>query len=119
MRLFYSPGTSSLFPHIVLHEAGLAFEGIRVDEHTKIMANGEDYRTINPLGFVPALQLDAQERAPQVSSHDGRGVDLGAIAALRGVPRLPLANLVSARLDGKAGGSPLRKSVLQPAGLEA
>jgi glutathione S-transferase len=58
MRLFYSPGTSSLFPHIVLHEAGLAFEGIRVDEHTKIMANGEDYRTINPLGFVPALQLD-------------------------------------------------------------
>ena len=58
MKLYYTPGTSSLFPHIVLHEAGLAFEKIKVDEHTKLMDNGRDYRTVNALGFVPALGLD-------------------------------------------------------------
>jgi glutathione S-transferase len=58
MRLFYTPATSSLFPHIVLNEAGLTFEKTKVDEHTKLMETGEDYRTINPLGFVPALRLD-------------------------------------------------------------
>ena len=34
MRLFYTLGTSSLFPHIVLHESGLLFETTKVDEHT-------------------------------------------------------------------------------------
>ena len=58
MKLFYSPSTSSLLPHIVLNESALAFEKIRVDEHTKVMENGGDYRTVNPLGYVPALQLD-------------------------------------------------------------
>jgi glutathione S-transferase len=58
MKLYYTPGTSSLFPHIVLHEAGLAFEKIKVDEHTKLMDNGADYRTVNSLGYVPALELD-------------------------------------------------------------
>jgi glutathione S-transferase len=58
MRLFYTPGTSSLFPHIILKEAELPFAKTRVDEHTKLMDDGKDYRTINPLGFVPALELD-------------------------------------------------------------
>jgi glutathione S-transferase len=58
MKLYHTPGTSSLFPHIVLHEADLTFERTRVDEHTKVMDNDGDYRTVNPLGFVPALELD-------------------------------------------------------------
>ena len=58
MKFFYSPGTSSLLPHIVLSESGLVFEATKVDEHTKAMDKGGDYRTINPLGYVPALQLD-------------------------------------------------------------
>jgi glutathione S-transferase len=58
MKLFYTPGTSSLFPHIVLYEADLSFEKVKVDEQTKLTDNGADYRAINPLGFVPALQLD-------------------------------------------------------------
>jgi glutathione S-transferase len=58
MRLFYTRGTSSLFPHIVLNEAGLAFDRIKVDEHSKVTESGGDYRTINPLGYVPALELD-------------------------------------------------------------
>src|ERR1700675_3446217 len=58
MNLYYAPGSSSLTPHIVLLEAGLPFKGIKVDEHTKFIEGGGDYRAINPLGFVPALHLD-------------------------------------------------------------
>jgi glutathione S-transferase len=58
MKLFYAPGSSSLLPHIVLHEAGLPFEAIKVDEHTKVIETGGDYRQVNPLGYVPALVLD-------------------------------------------------------------
>jgi len=58
MKLYYLPGASSLFPHIVLVEAGLAFDAVKVDEHTKIFDGGGDYRSINPLGYVPALQLE-------------------------------------------------------------
>jgi glutathione S-transferase len=58
MKLFYAPGSSSLLPHIVLHEAALRFVAIPVDEHTKAIEGGGDYRKINPLGYVPALRLD-------------------------------------------------------------
>jgi len=58
MKLYYAVGSSSLTPHIVLLEAGLRFEGVKVDEDTKVIEGGGDYRTINPLGFVPALCLD-------------------------------------------------------------
>src|SRR5437868_13731396 len=58
MKLFYAPGSSSLLPHIVLLEAGLAFTAIQIDEHTKAIESGGDYRTVNPLGYVPALLLD-------------------------------------------------------------
>ena len=58
MKFFYSPGTSSQLVHIVLRESALVFESIRVDEQTKAMGKGGDYRTINPLGYVPAVQLD-------------------------------------------------------------
>jgi glutathione S-transferase len=58
MKLFYATGSSSLFPHIVLNEAGLSFEPIKIDEHTKEIAGGGNYRSINPLGTVPALVLE-------------------------------------------------------------
>jgi glutathione S-transferase len=58
MKLFYAPGSSSLLPHIVLHEAELLFEPIKIDEHTKVISGGGDYRSVNPLGYVPALVLD-------------------------------------------------------------
>lgn len=58
MKLYYLPGASSLFPHIVLVEAGLAFDAVKVDEHTKTIEGVGDYRSINPLGYVPALQLE-------------------------------------------------------------
>ena len=58
MKLYYLPGASSLFPHIVLVEAGLLFDVVRVDVHTKAIDDGGDYRSINALGYVPALQLE-------------------------------------------------------------
>jgi glutathione S-transferase len=57
MKLYCIPGASSLFPHIILREAGLEFELIKVDEHTKLTEHGKDYREVNALGFVPALVL--------------------------------------------------------------
>ena len=58
MKLYFSPGACSLSPHIVLLEAGLAFTSERVDLGTKLTAGGADFRSINPNGYVPALELD-------------------------------------------------------------
>jgi glutathione S-transferase len=58
MKLYYSPGVCSLSPHIALREAGLAFELVKVDYETKKLPGGGDYRRLNPLGYVPLLELD-------------------------------------------------------------
>lgn len=58
MKLYFSPGACSLSPHIVLREAGLAFDMEKVDLRSKQTASGADYLRINPKGAVPALQLD-------------------------------------------------------------
>lgn len=82
MKLYYSPGASSLFPHIVLVEAGLPFDAIKTDEHAKLMEGGRDYRTISPLGYVPALQLD-----------DGTVLTESAAIAQYVADRVPARNL--------------------------
>jgi glutathione S-transferase len=58
MKLYYSPGACSLSPHIALREAGLAFEAVLASTKTHKLADGSDYYGINPLGYVPMLELD-------------------------------------------------------------
>lgn len=58
MKLYYSPGACSLSPHITLHEAGMTFEHIAAPTKTHKLPDGTDYYSINPLGYVPLLELD-------------------------------------------------------------
>jgi glutathione S-transferase len=58
MKLYYSPGACSFAPHIALHEAGVPAEAVKVDLRTHKTADGTDYYTINPKGYVPFVVLD-------------------------------------------------------------
>jgi glutathione S-transferase len=58
MKLYYSPGACSLSPHIVAEEAGIPIELEKVDLAKHKTEGGQDYLTVNPKGYVPALRLD-------------------------------------------------------------
>jgi glutathione S-transferase len=58
VKLYYSPGACSLSPHIALREAGLAFEPVLASTKSHKLQDGTDYYGINPLGYVPMLELD-------------------------------------------------------------
>lgn len=58
MKLYYSPGACSLSPHIVACEAELPLELIKVDLKNKLTETNEDFRQLNPNGYVPLLLLD-------------------------------------------------------------
>lgn len=62
MKLYYSPGACSLSPHIALHEAGLAYTPVLASTKSHKLQDGTDFYTINPLGYVPVLELDNGER---------------------------------------------------------
>jgi glutathione S-transferase len=61
MKLFITPGTCSLSPHIVLHELGIPFELEPVTRDKKLMSGGNYLAEVNPKGPVPALKLDSGE----------------------------------------------------------
>jgi len=58
MKLYYSPGTCALSPHIVAREAGLPITLVRVDLKGKKTVTGDDYHAISGKGYVPLLELD-------------------------------------------------------------
>jgi glutathione S-transferase len=58
MILYYSPGSCSLSPHIVLREAGMTFTLDKVNIATHVIDGGADYFGVNPKGYVPVIELD-------------------------------------------------------------
>lgn len=52
------PGACSLSPHIVLREAGLPVDLVKVDLAAKKTEDGGDFLAVNPKGQVPTLALD-------------------------------------------------------------
>ena len=62
MKLYFSPGSCSLSPHIVLREAGHTFDLEQVNNQEKKTKSGTDDWSINGKGQVPVLELDNGER---------------------------------------------------------
>jgi len=61
MKLYYMTGACSLASKISMREAGLNFELVKVDRHTRKAADGLDFREVNAKDYVPALTLDNGE----------------------------------------------------------
>ena len=68
MKLYFSPGACSLCTHIALHESGLDFEPVLASTKTHRLADGTDYHSINPLGYVPLLELADGTRLTEVAA---------------------------------------------------
>ena len=69
MKLYYSTGACSLSPHICLHESGLPFEAVLASTKTHQLPDGTDFYTINPLGYVPVLEIE-----PGVTLREGPAI---------------------------------------------
>ena len=57
MKLYYSPGSCALAPHIVMAELNMVYELEAVNLKDKTCATGDFYK-INMKGSVPALKMD-------------------------------------------------------------
>ena len=58
MDLYFSPLACSMATRIALYEAGAAAEYRQVDTKAKRLADGSDFRPVNPMGQVPVLRAD-------------------------------------------------------------
>lgn len=59
LTFYFAPGTSSMAPHIALHEVGASFEGRPLSLATNEQREA-DFRAINPEAKVPALLVDGR-----------------------------------------------------------
>src|SRR3712207_3064263 len=68
MELYYSPGTCALAPHIVARELGLSIALNEVDLGSRKTADGRDFASVNPKGYVPALKLPSGDVLTEVAA---------------------------------------------------
>ena len=59
LTLYFAPGSSSMAPHIALHEIGAPFEAIPVSFH-KNETRAAAFLAINQEGKVPTLLIDGR-----------------------------------------------------------
>jgi len=110
MKLYYTPGACSQVVHIVAREAGFAIDLAPVDLRTKKTADGRDFASINPKGYVPALELDDGQILTEVSALMQYLADqkpasglLPAIGAMKRYRILELVGYISTELHKSFG----------------
>jgi glutathione S-transferase len=86
MKLFYAAGACSLSPHIVLRELGIPFDLEKVDLQAKKTESGRDFLSVNPKGYVPALEF-----APGEVLTEGVAIHLYLASLKPGTTLLPQA----------------------------
>lgn len=59
LTFYFAPGSSSLAPHIALHEVGAVFEPKPMSFHQQAL-RAPSYLAINPEGKVPTLLIDGR-----------------------------------------------------------
>jgi glutathione S-transferase len=62
MKLYIAKATCSLAVQLVANELGLTPELIHYDVFGKSTSNGETFANVNPLGYVPVLELDNESQ---------------------------------------------------------
>jgi glutathione S-transferase len=83
MKLYYSPGSCSLAPHIVAREAGVPLDLVKVDLRAHKTETGEDFYAIHPRGYVPYLV-----------ANDGSGLSEANVLVQVVADENPSANLI-------------------------
>ena len=59
LTLYYAPGSSSMTPHVALHEIGVPFAG-RPVSFAKKETRSREFLAVNPEGRVPTLIIDGE-----------------------------------------------------------
>lgn len=62
MKLYIAKATCSLAAQLVANELGLSPELVHYDVFDKTTSNGEAFSDVNPLGYVPVLELENGEK---------------------------------------------------------
>ena len=91
MDLYFSPLACSMATRIALYAAGADATYRYVDGRTKTVDDGSDFRTINPVGHVPALRTD-----------DGRVLTENPVVLLTVADAYPAAKLAPQDAEERA-----------------